>query len=96
MGYAGHLVRDLGQASFIEEWIGPRQRVPVFDTAGLRDFGADPLRRFFLIQLLASYTSVTHYFNLLNTGRMDQECALNPYSMGDAAHGKILVDATTT
>src|SRR5438874_1774082 len=37
--------RDLGAASFVEEWVGPRQRVPVFDVAGLREFGADPLRR---------------------------------------------------
>src|ERR1700716_467523 len=52
------VVRDLGQASFVEEWVGPRQRVPVFDTGSLRDFGADPLRRLFLAQLLASYTRV--------------------------------------
>src|SRR2546427_187728 len=52
------VVRDLGQASFIEEWVGPRQRVPVFDTGSLRDFGADPLRRLFLAELLASYTNV--------------------------------------
>src|SRR3982074_3282815 len=45
------VVRDLGQASFVEEWVGPRQRVPVFDMAGLRDFRADPLRRFFLLHL---------------------------------------------
>src|SRR5690348_46525 len=29
------VVRDLGQASFVQEWVGPRQRVPVFDTEGL-------------------------------------------------------------
>jgi hypothetical protein len=63
------VVRDLGQASFVEEWIGPRQRVPVFDTAGLRDFGADPLRRFFLVQLLASYTNVASGSVLVKTSR---------------------------
>src|SRR5438132_878472 len=52
------VVRDLRQATFIEEWVGPRQRVPVFDTESLRDFGADPLRRLFLAELLASYTNV--------------------------------------
>src|SRR6202140_5817839 len=62
-------VRDLGQASFVEEWVGPRQRVPVFDTAGLKDFGADPLRRFFLIQLLASYTNVASGSMLIKTSR---------------------------
>jgi len=63
------VVRDLGQASFVEEWVGPRQRVPVFDTAGLKDFGADPLRRFFLIQLLASYTNVASGSKLIKTSR---------------------------
>ena len=63
------VVRDLGQASFVEEWVGPRQRVPVFDTAGLKDFGADPLRRFFLIQLLASYTNVASGSMLIKTSR---------------------------
>jgi hypothetical protein len=61
--------RDLGQASFVEEWVGPRQRVPVFDTAGLKDFGADPLRRFFLVQLLASYTNVASGSTLVKTSR---------------------------
>src|SRR5712692_7457631 len=63
------VVRDLGQASFVEEWVGPRQRVPVFDTAGLKDFGADPLRRFFLAQLLASYTNVASGSMLVKTSR---------------------------
>jgi hypothetical protein len=63
------VVRDLSQASFVEEWVGPRQRVPVFDTAGLREFGADPLRRFFLVQLLASYTNVASGSTLVKTSR---------------------------
>src|ERR1700694_4267061 len=63
------VVRDLGQASFVEEWVGPRQRVPVFDTGSLRDFGADPLRRLFLAQLLASYTKVASGSALLKTNR---------------------------
>src|SRR5256712_2412744 len=63
------VVRDLGQASFVEEWVGPRQRVPVFDTAGPKDFGADPLRRFFLVQLLASYTNVASGSMLVRTSR---------------------------
>ncbi len=63
------VVRDLGQASFVEEWVGPRQRVPVFDTVSLRDFAADPLRRFFLAQLLASYTNVASGSTLVKTTR---------------------------
>jgi hypothetical protein len=63
------VVRDLGQASFVEEWVGPRQRVPVFDTGSLRDFGGDPLRRLFLAELLASYTNVTSGSTLVKTAR---------------------------
>ena len=62
-------VRDLGQASFVEEWVGPRQRVPVFDVGGLRDFGADPMHRFFLAELLASYTHVASGSVLVQTRR---------------------------
>ena len=63
------VVRDLGQASFVEEWVGPRQRVPVFDTGSLRNFGADPLRRLFLAELLASYTNVASGSTLVKTSR---------------------------
>lgn len=63
------VVRDLGQASFVEEWVGPGQRVPVFDTGSLRDFGADPLRRLFLAELLASYTNVDSGSALVKTSR---------------------------
>jgi hypothetical protein len=63
------VVRDLGQASFVEEWVGPRQRVPVFDTGSLREFGADPLRRLFLAELLASYTNVASGSTLVKTSR---------------------------
>ena len=63
------VVRDLGHVSFVEEWVGPRQRVPVFDTVSLRDFGADPMRRLFLAQLLASYTNVASGSTLVKTSR---------------------------
>jgi hypothetical protein len=63
------VVRDLGQATFVEEWVGPRQRVPVFDTGSLRDFGSDPLRRLFLAELLASYTNVASGSTLVKTNR---------------------------
>lgn len=61
--------RDLGEASFVEEWVGPRQRVPVFDVAGLRDFGSDPMRRFFLTELLSSYTHVASGSVMVQTTR---------------------------
>src|SRR5437763_12636538 len=62
-------VRDLGAASCVEEWVSPRQRVPVFDVSGLREFSADPFRRFFLVELLASYTNVSSGSVLVQTSR---------------------------
>ncbi|MBV8951951.1 MAG: hypothetical protein JOZ99_13820 [Actinobacteria bacterium] len=49
---------ELEDLRFTEEWVGPRRRLPVFDVQVLRDFVADPLRRLFLVELLASYTHV--------------------------------------
>ena len=45
-------------ASYVEEWIGPRHRVPVFAVEPLRRLLADPRQRFFFVELLASYTHV--------------------------------------
>jgi hypothetical protein len=49
---------DLDGVRFIDEWVGPSQRIPVFDIGSLREFTADPNRRLFLAELLASYTHV--------------------------------------
>src|SRR5579862_5697579 len=49
----------LGTATYVEERWAPRQRVPVFDVVRLRDLLADPPTRFFLVELLASYTRLT-------------------------------------
>jgi hypothetical protein len=43
--------RELGSTGFVYEWVGPRQRIPVFDVDALRGFLDDPMRR-------ASYTHV--------------------------------------
>lgn len=51
-------LHDLGRARFVQEWAGPRQRLPVLGTDALLGFLADPSRRFFLAELLASYTHV--------------------------------------
>ncbi|HZD17720.1 MAG TPA: hypothetical protein VE669_06235 [Actinomycetota bacterium] len=50
--------RELGSTSFVREWIGPRQRIPVFDVEALRGFLDDRMRRVFLADVLASYTHV--------------------------------------
>ena len=58
-GVAVHrAVHELGHTRFVEERIGPRMRVPVFDAGQLREFGVDPARRYFLVEHLASYTRV--------------------------------------
>ena len=44
--------------AYVPEPAGRRQRVPVFEVEPLREFVADPLRRLFLADLLASYTHV--------------------------------------
>lgn len=49
----------LETTSFVEERWAPRVRVPVFDVGDLRALVSDPLRRWFLVDLLASYTRVS-------------------------------------
>ncbi len=49
---------DLGAANYVYEWAGPRKRLPVFDVAALQGFVADGVRRYFLIELLTSFTKV--------------------------------------
>src|SRR5215218_5570779 len=46
------------EASYIEEWVGPRRRVPVFSVGALRELLGDERRRFFFVELLGSYTHV--------------------------------------
>jgi hypothetical protein len=48
----------LAGATYINEWVGPRQRVPVFGVDRLRQLLAEPRQRFFFVELLASYTHV--------------------------------------
>lgn len=49
---------ELSRATFLEEWVGPGRRVPVFDTAGPRDLLRQRRHRLFLAELLTSYTRV--------------------------------------
>ncbi len=49
---------DLATAAHLAERTGPRQQVPLFDVPDLRDFLDSPVRRFFLAELLASFTRV--------------------------------------
>jgi hypothetical protein len=49
---------ELAAMDHVPERTGPRQRVPLFDAPALRDFLAEPARRLFLAELLASFTRV--------------------------------------
>lgn len=66
VGRAAEELRDVG---FTHEWVGLRQRVPVFDVEALRDFVDDDVRRIFLMELLASYTHVVSGSTWVRTSR---------------------------
>jgi hypothetical protein len=59
----------LSQASYVNEWVGPGRRAPVFDVPHLAEFLADSRRRLFLAELLASYTKVASGSMLVATRR---------------------------
>jgi hypothetical protein len=61
--------RELGSASYAEEWMGVGRWTPVFDAARLREFLSVPWHRFFLAELLASYTHVASGSVLVATRR---------------------------
>lgn len=49
----------ISRATFVTEWIGPRKRVPLFDTAKTKEVLHDPAARFFLAELLASFSRIS-------------------------------------
>jgi hypothetical protein len=57
---AVHRTADrLQTTSFVEERLASGQRLPVFDVGSLRALLAEPQRRYFLVELLGSYTHVS-------------------------------------
>lgn len=48
----------LERAPYVEEWLGPKQRLPVFDVGVIRDFASAPANRDRLALLLASYVRI--------------------------------------
>ena len=46
---------DLRAATYVNEWIGPQSRMPLFDVEPLQEFVEDPGRTFFLAAVLASF-----------------------------------------
>ena len=53
-----HAPEALRGRAFVPERVGVRSTVPVFEVEPLRELVADPLRRLFIADLLASYTHV--------------------------------------
>jgi hypothetical protein len=49
---------ELREATYVPEWVGPRQRLPLLGGDDLRELLDDRPRRVFLAALLASYTRV--------------------------------------
>lgn len=60
---------DLKQAQFVDEWLGPARRLPVFEVASLRSFSADLAHQLFLAEVLASYTRVASGAYWVHTSR---------------------------
>jgi hypothetical protein len=60
---------DLASATYTAEWVGVGKWTPVFDVGRLREFASSPWRRFFLTELLASYTHVNSGSVLVATRR---------------------------
>lgn len=52
------VARDLSAATFVPEWVGSGQRLPVFGVESMKEFVDDALRRYFLIEFLTSFTKV--------------------------------------
>ena len=52
------VAEEVRDATYVQEWVGPRQRVPLLGGDDLRELLAERGRRVFLAALLASYTSV--------------------------------------
>lgn len=46
---------DLREATYVNEWIGPQSRMPLFDVEPLQEFVEDPGRTSFLAAMLASF-----------------------------------------
>lgn len=50
-------IEDLREATYVNEWIGPQSRMPLFDVEPLREFVEDPGRASFLATLLSSFVA---------------------------------------
>jgi hypothetical protein len=81
---------ELERASFVNEWTGPRQRLPVFDVEPLRRLLGASDRRYFLTELLASFTKVASgsYWTRTRRGlRRRRFSELDPLQLVELAEG---------
>jgi hypothetical protein len=60
---------ELRDVSHVDEWVGPRQRLPVLGGGDLRDFLGEADHRLFLTELLASYSRVASGVTWVHTRR---------------------------
>lgn len=51
--------RDLASASYVPEWVGAGERLPVFDATALSGFIDDLSRRYVMIDFLSSFTRIS-------------------------------------
>ncbi|MCL4422251.1 MAG: hypothetical protein M1115_03635 [Actinobacteria bacterium] len=61
--------KDLAESSYVHEWLGLRQRIPVLGTDRLAAFLEDPWHRLYLAELLASYAHVVSGSYFVRTRR---------------------------
>lgn len=61
--------RDLRSSPHFPEWVGTGRRLPVFDSSTLAELVEDAVRRYFLIEFLASFTTVASGSSWVRTER---------------------------
>jgi hypothetical protein len=62
-------MRDLSSATYVPEWIGAGERLPVFDAASIREFIDDTSRRYQIAEFLSSFTKVASGSTWVRTER---------------------------
>ncbi len=62
-------MRDLDATSYVPEWVGAGERLPVFDVGSLEEFISDLTRRFMVIELLTSFTRIASGSMWVRTNR---------------------------
>ena len=84
----------LETATFVEERWAPRVRIPVFDVEALRTLLSEPVRCYFLAELLASYTRVTSGVTWTRTARGWRRRRFSELDPGRLAELLEVVEAT--